>query len=129
MTATVILGAAVGVLVVVVAGLWIVAALRGEAIRRLRTQQADLELRAAGLEAKLAEAARGMQAIQAAGDLSAMLASNVSRETYSRGDGEENEPICTACYRRVQQGRNPVQGCADCYWLVFGDPPAPPVAP
>ena len=33
------------------------------------------------------------------------------------------DSTCTACARRVHEGGTAVQGCSDCYWLEFGDPP------
>ncbi len=115
-----------GILAVILAVLaavgWLAAALRGRTIRQLRGERADREMQVGSLESQLAGAQRQVEATGAAGMLERLLreaGSSVPRGTVELGSAP---PMCTACDRRTAQGRRPVQGCSDCYWLECGSP-------
>lgn len=57
--------------------------------------------------------------------LKVILGELVQALSKARGVGSKTQlgSRCTACARRLHEGEKAVQGCADCYWLEFGDPP------
>lgn len=99
---------------------WLAAALRGRTVRQLRGERADREMQVGSLASQLEGARRQVEAAGAAGMLERLLreaGSSVPRGTVELGSAP---PLCTACDRRTSEGRRPVQGCSDCYWLECG---------